>query len=92
MALWMAALVSCLLAHSFGAVVEVVPPNDGSVESVSVLRNGTVLVQSSYEAVDLSEAASQALPEGELKDLLHWAISCVRTALTDDSSHANGIP
>ena len=73
MAMWIAAFHFCLLSQSFGAVVQTVP--EESVESVSVLPNGTVLVQSSYEAVDLNEAASQALPEGQLNDLLHWAIS-----------------
>ena len=79
MAVWMAGVVLCLLAQSLGAVVEIVAPNDGSVESVSVLPNGSVVVQSSYEAVVLNEAISQALPEGQLKDLLHWAISAHRS-------------
>ena len=68
-------LVACILHASStrGDVIEVVAPAEG-VESVTVLPNGTV-IEAAYEAVDLKEAAAQALPDGELKSLLNWAIS-----------------
>jgi hypothetical protein len=68
-------LLACvLLAGSTSAdVIEVVAPAEG-VERVTVLPNGTI-IEASYEAVDLKEAAAQALPDGELKSLLNWAIS-----------------
>ena len=66
-------LLACLLAYSSADVIEITAPAEG-VESVIVLPNGTV-VEAAYEAVDLNEAAAKALPEGELKSLLNWAIS-----------------
>lgn len=67
---WLAILSS--FSHS---IDEVKPQHGGSLESVDVLSNGSINVAGSYEAVDLTQAATEALPDEELKDLLHWAIS-----------------
>ena len=45
------------------------------LSSVDVLQNGSVKYTASYDAVDLNEAAAQGMSDGEMKDLLHWAIS-----------------
>lgn len=47
----------------------------GNLETVDVLKNGSLRVSGSYEAVNLDEAATQAMPDDKLKGLLNWAIS-----------------
>jgi hypothetical protein len=65
-----------LLAWSTNAVEEVRPQHGGSLEAVDMLQNGSIKVSESYDAVNLNEAATKALPDDqELQNLLHWAIS-----------------
>lgn len=45
------------------------------LSSMDVLQNGSVQYTASYDAVDLNEATNKGMSDGEMKDLLHWAIS-----------------
>ncbi|CAL8472371.1 g11914 [Coccomyxa elongata] len=44
------------------------------LSSVDILQNGSVQYTANYDAVDLNEATSKGMSDGEMKDLLHWAI------------------
>ncbi|BDA47165.1 probable Hsp70 nucleotide exchange factor FES1 [Coccomyxa sp. Obi] len=44
------------------------------LSSVDVLQNGSVQYTANYDAVDLNEATTKGMSDGEMKDLLHWAI------------------
>lgn len=63
------------LLSSFSQGMEEISSHHGNLESVDVLKNGSLRVSGSYEAVDLHEAATQAMPDDKLKGLLNWAIS-----------------
>ncbi len=45
------------------------------LSSVDILQNGSVQYTAIYDAVDHNEATSKEISDGEMKDLLHWAIS-----------------